>query len=218
MEGGGDGGQSSQVAASPHGKLLKYKSLTDPLLVQLLEQTDQVSVAGAGNSALAGGIGSSSGRFKKGKWSSQFTSLTDMAGWMSASPWYKWKMKGRSPMKLFLHISIAILSLFQIVFLSTNTGKVIRNTKTLMDDIINPMSSPVFNLTGLIGATNHTMCGLCSYKEDSLMLFDLKEALARRRHAQPAGTTRSGLQISTTKLKNFNFERGSLLSWEWASV
>ena len=155
---------------SPHSKLLKYSSLTDPLLVQLLEQADQVQIASADHSGH-----DLENRFRRKKWASQFTSLTDMAGWMSASPWYKWKLKGRFPVKLFLHFSITILSIIQIVFLTTNTGKVIRNTKTLVNEMMLPVTSPVYNLTGLLHATNHTMCGLCAFQDDSIVVFDFNQ-------------------------------------------
>lgn len=164
-------------SSSPHSKVLKT-STTDPLLVRLLEQADQLKLSDARDD-VEGGLRRTgsfhSSRLRRKKWSSEFTSLTDVAGWMAASPWYKWKEKGRFPVKLFLHLSIVILSLFQIVFLSTNTGKIIRNTKSFVDDIVVPTSSPVYNLTGLVGALNRTMCDVCAYEKDSLMIFTINE-------------------------------------------
>ncbi|QDZ21404.1 mucolipin [Chloropicon primus] len=148
-------------------------STTDPLLVRLLEQADKLSEPDERSRSGASSTANALRRLRRKKWSSQFTSLTDVAGWMAASPWYKWKQKGRIPVKLFLHLSIAILSLFQVVFLSTNMGRVIRNTRSFVDDILVPTSSPVYNLTGLVGALNTTMCDICAYERDSLLVFEL---------------------------------------------
>ena len=192
---------------SPHSKLLKY-STTDPLLVQLLEQADQLKAADSGNGngthAFEDGNGTFRNRSRSKKWSSQFTSLTDMAGWMTASPWYKWKEKRRFPVKLFLHTSIAILSLFQIVFLSTSTGKVIRNTKSLMDGLLLTEAAPVFNLTGLINAANRTMCEVCAYEKDSLVVFDLKGPFELK-----VDTLRDGGQIFNTSKPHFSMDTES---------
>lgn len=194
---------------SPHSKQLKYSTIsTEPLLVKLLERVDQHQLSAEeaanqrqGHVHMEPRRRATSEIRGKNPWSSQFISLTDMAGWMAASPWYKWKMKGRFPMKLFLHIAIAFLSLFQIVFLSTNTGRVIRNTKTLVDELLFPASSPVFNLTSLITATNETICRTCAYEQDSLTKFILNQPFRLQLEE-----LKDGGQIYNGSMPNFSMQ------------
>lgn len=161
-------------ADSP-GVLLKKYSLTDPLIVKLLEDVDRNNQDNLQGRIYANGAPVQNGREE---WQSQFTSLTDMAGWMSASPWYKWKTKKRLPWKLFLHVSIALISMYQIVFLCFSSGQFVRNTTSLLHASMGHFGTKeVYTVQDLVTSVDSSICNVCDFSNYSIEVIDLQDPI-----------------------------------------
>lgn len=156
---------------SPHTKILRRYSITHPLVLQLLDHVDQNTPNSQGDDD---DVNITSGGSQS--WASRYQSLSEMAGWLNASPWYKWREKRRFPVKFILHITIAMLCIAQVAVISTRPERFVRNSRNIFSERLETYCSTVYDIGNLARAMNEAICGMCNFATNAVFVFSLKNA------------------------------------------